>query len=61
MISCAHREHSNELSLRSNYDKDSKRTRAKTTEIYIFPHEMPSGDRFMGGRVHAIIERENWK
>lgn len=64
MYSCAHNEHVDELSLRANYENSlekSKRTKAKTAEIYIFPHEMPNGDRFKGGMIDAVIEKENWK
>jgi hypothetical protein len=52
-----------ELSRRASYDSvdDNKRTKAKTTEIYIFPHEMPNGDRFKGGMIDAVIVKENWK
>jgi hypothetical protein len=62
-VSCAHNGHVDELSRRANYDlgKETKRTKAKTAEIYIFPHEMPNGDRFKGGMIDAVIERENWK
>ena len=64
IYSCAHSEHVDELSLRANYDEsleETKRTKAKTAEIYIFPHEMPNGDRFKGGMIDAVIEKESWK
>ena len=63
LVSCAHSEHRDELSLRANYDsvESGKRTKAKTAKIYIFPHEMPNGDRFKGGMVDAVIEKEDWK
>jgi hypothetical protein len=62
-VSCAHNGHVDELSQRANYDtaENDKRTKARTAEIYIFPHEMPNGDRFKGGMIDTVIEKENWK
>ena len=33
-------------------------TPAKRTKVYIYPHELPSGDYFLGGYIFAEIEKE---
>ena len=32
--------------------------RRHTTKVYIYPHELPSGDYFLGGYIFAEIEKE---
>jgi hypothetical protein len=38
-----------------------KRTNALVTDIWIHPHEMPTGDYFRGGWIRTIISRASWK
>ena len=58
------------LEKRASYDKDQSKnaeinggvvpiqTPAKRTKVYIYPHELPSGDYFLGGYIFAEIEKE---
>lgn len=57
------------LEQRANYKQNPKKaelsggvvpiqTPAKRTKVYIYPHELPSGDYFLGGYIFAEIEKE---
>lgn len=37
------------------------RTRAKVTDIWVHPHEMPTGDYFRGGWIRTLISRSQWE
>jgi hypothetical protein len=37
------------------------RTEAKTTDILIHRHEMPTGDYFLGGWIRAVIAGPRWE
>jgi hypothetical protein len=38
-----------------------RRTKALVTDIWIHPHEMPTGDYFQGGWIRTVINRASWK
>jgi len=37
------------------------RTSPKVTDIWIHPHEMPSGDYFRGGWIRTIVTDSRWE
>ena len=37
-----------------------QRTESKITDIWIHPHEMPTGDYFRGGWIRTIISHSQW-
>ena len=38
-----------------------RRTESKTADIFIHPHEMPSGDYFLGGWIRTIVSPSRWE
>ena len=38
-----------------------KRTQSKTADIWVHPHEMPTGDYFLGGWVRMVISPSQWE
>ena len=38
-----------------------KRTGPKMADIWIHPHEMPTGDYFLGGWVRILVSQPQWK
>ena len=37
------------------------RTRPKITDIYVYPHEMATGDYFRGGWIRILIAKGRWE
>ncbi len=37
------------------------RTSAKVADIWIHPHEMPTGDYFRGGWIRTLISKSKWQ
>ena len=40
---------------------DPVRTVPKVEDIYIYPHEMPTGDYFRGGWIRTLVSKGQWK
>ena len=38
-----------------------KRTKPTVTDIWIHPHEMPTGDYFRGAWIRTVISKAQWK
>jgi len=38
-----------------------ERTKPSVADIWIHPHEMPSGDYFLGGWIRSIISKARWQ
>lgn len=38
-----------------------KRTTPLVKDIYVHPHELPSGDYFNGGWIRVIVQESIWK
>ena len=38
-----------------------KRTKTKIAEILVHPHEMPTGDYFLGGWIKVIVQEPIWQ
>ena len=36
-------------------------TAPKVEDIYIYPHEMPSGDYFRGGWIRTLVSKGQWQ
>ena len=36
-------------------------TKAKVTDIWVHPHEMPTGDYFRGGWIRTLIGKSQWE
>lgn len=39
---------------------DPKRSPTVVTDIWIYPHEMPSRDYFLGGWIRTIVNEPQW-
>ena len=49
-----------DLSLIQNPLLTPRRTQPQVTDIFIYPHEMPTGDYFRGGWIRTIISESKW-
>ncbi len=38
-----------------------KRTETRVSDIWVHPHEMPTGDYFQGGWIRVIVQESIWK
>lgn len=38
-----------------------KRSKPQIADIWIHPHEMPSGDYFMGGWIRTLVSHSKWE
>ena len=45
-------------SMDSNSELVPTHKSAQRAKIYIYPHEMPNGDFFMGGYIYSVIRDE---
>ena len=49
----------NDLRLSSSQE-NLKRSKATVTDVLIHPHEMPSGDYFLGGWIRTVLKEPRW-
>jgi hypothetical protein len=49
----------NDIRLKSPED-DLKRSNAQVTDVFIHPHEMASGDYFLGGWIRTVLTEPRW-
>ena len=69
LFGCANAPFTRELEVRSGYGEEtpepdlfSKRVfkEKESTEVYVFPQELPNGDLYRGGYVDAVIYEKEW-
>lgn len=69
LFGCANTPYTRELEVRSGYGEEtpepdlfSKRVfkEKESTEVYVFPQELPNGDLYRGGYVDAVIYEKEW-
>ena len=44
----------------SSSQEDLKRSKALVTDVFIHPHELPSGDYFLGGWIRTVLKEPRW-